>query len=94
MPKQYLQLLGQPIAMHSLNTFGSMREVGEIVVVCDPSYRSAVYDVVSGLHCSLGQLKLKTESLSLLQGSLSAISGSSTTLSQTQLCFARHRKAR
>ena len=42
MPKQYLQLLGQPIAMHSLNTFGSMREVGEIIVVCDPSYRSAV----------------------------------------------------
>lgn len=39
MPKQYLNLLGQPIAMHSLNTFGHMPEVGEIIVVCDPSYR-------------------------------------------------------
>jgi len=39
MPKQYLNLVGQPIAMHSLRTFGTMPEVGEIVVVCDPSYR-------------------------------------------------------
>ncbi|DBB14010.1 TPA: hypothetical protein ACH3X3_000977 [Trebouxia sp. C0006] len=39
MPKQYLNLVGQPIAMHSLRTFGSMPEVGQIVVVCDPSYR-------------------------------------------------------
>lgn len=39
MPKQYLNLMGQPIAMHSLKTFGHMPEVGEIVVVCDPSYR-------------------------------------------------------
>ena len=39
MPKQYLNLLGQPIAMHSLNTFGHMPEVGEVVVVCDPTYR-------------------------------------------------------
>ncbi|KAL0032340.1 hypothetical protein WJX79_005943 [Trebouxia sp. C0005] len=39
MPKQYLDLVGQPIAMHSLRTFGSMPEVGQIVVVCDPSYR-------------------------------------------------------
>ena len=59
MPKQYLQLLGQPIAMHSLNTFGSMREVGEIIVVCDPSYRSAVCDVICVPHGSLGQPKSK-----------------------------------
>ena len=44
MPKQYLNLLGQPIAMHSLKTFGHMREVGEIVVVCDPSYRCSPAD--------------------------------------------------
>ncbi|KAI5071014.1 hypothetical protein GOP47_0013265 [Adiantum capillus-veneris] len=39
MPKQYLPLLGQPIALHSFYTFASMEEVKEIVVVCDPSYR-------------------------------------------------------
>nr|AMJ39464.1 2-C-methyl-D-erythritol 4-phosphate cytidyltransferase [Bixa orellana] len=38
MPKQYLPLLGQPIAMYSLYTFSRLREVKEIVVVCDPSY--------------------------------------------------------
>jgi 2-C-methyl-D-erythritol 4-phosphate cytidylyltransferase len=39
MPKQYLPLLGQPIALHSFQTFARMAEVLEIVVVCDPSYR-------------------------------------------------------
>lgn len=39
MPKQYLPLLGQPIAMYSLQTLCSMPEVGEVVVVCDPSYQ-------------------------------------------------------
>uniref|UniRef100_A0A224X8W5 2-C-methyl-D-erythritol 4-phosphate cytidylyltransferase, chloroplastic n=1 Tax=Hypericum androsaemum TaxID=140968 RepID=A0A224X8W5_HYPAN len=39
MPKQYLPLLGQPIALYSLYTFAQMVEVKEIVVVCDPSYR-------------------------------------------------------
>lgn len=39
MPKQYLPLLGQPIALHSFYTFANMEEVKEIVVVCDPSYR-------------------------------------------------------
>ena len=39
MPKQYLPLLGQPIAMYSLQTLCSMAEVGEVVVVCDPSYQ-------------------------------------------------------
>ncbi|BDA41408.1 2-C-methyl-D-erythritol 4-phosphate cytidylyltransferase [Coccomyxa sp. Obi] len=38
-PKQYLELLGQPIAMYSLQTMASMPEIGEIVIVCDPSYR-------------------------------------------------------
>ncbi|KAL2339322.1 hypothetical protein Fmac_013768 [Flemingia macrophylla] len=39
MPKQYLPLLGQPIALYSFYTFSHMVEVKEIVVVCDPSYR-------------------------------------------------------
>uniref|UniRef100_A0A7I4AT61 4-diphosphocytidyl-2C-methyl-D-erythritol synthase n=1 Tax=Physcomitrium patens TaxID=3218 RepID=A0A7I4AT61_PHYPA len=39
MPKQYLPLLGRPIALHSFQTFAHMMEVLEIVVVCDPSYR-------------------------------------------------------
>ncbi|KAL2635869.1 hypothetical protein R1flu_007348 [Riccia fluitans] len=39
MPKQYIPLLGQPIALHSFHTFSSMAVVGEIIVVCDPSYR-------------------------------------------------------
>jgi 2-C-methyl-D-erythritol 4-phosphate cytidylyltransferase len=39
MPKQYLPLKGQPIALYSLQTFAAMPEVGEVVVVCDPSYR-------------------------------------------------------
>ena len=38
-PKQYLELLGQPIAVYSLLTFMAMPEVGEVVIVCDPSYR-------------------------------------------------------
>nr|AFI71456.1 2-C-methyl-D-erythritol 4-phosphatecytidyltransferase [Rauvolfia verticillata]AFO10121.1 chloroplast 2-C-methyl-D-erythritol 4-phosphate cytidyltransferase [Rauvolfia verticillata] len=39
MPKQYLPLLGQPIALYSFYTFARMLEVKEIVVVCDPSYQ-------------------------------------------------------
>lgn len=39
MPKQYLPLLGQPIALYSFRIFSLMPEVKEIVVVCDPSYR-------------------------------------------------------
>ncbi|KAH7576088.1 hypothetical protein JRO89_XS02G0288300 [Xanthoceras sorbifolium] len=39
MPKQYLPLLGQPIAFYSFYTFSRMTEVKEIVVVCDPSYK-------------------------------------------------------
>ncbi|MBA0662247.1 hypothetical protein Goklo_006411 [Gossypium klotzschianum] len=49
MPKQYLPLLGQPIALHSLYTFSRMIEVKEIVVVCDPSYK----DIFEGLSLSL-----------------------------------------
>lgn len=38
-PKQYLELAGQPIATYALDTFAAMREVGEVVIVCDPSWR-------------------------------------------------------
>lgn len=38
LPKQYLPLQGQPIALFSLDVFAAMHEVGELVVVCDPSY--------------------------------------------------------
>ncbi|XP_010252286.1 PREDICTED: 2-C-methyl-D-erythritol 4-phosphate cytidylyltransferase, chloroplastic [Nelumbo nucifera] len=44
MPKQYLPLLGQPIALYSFYTFSRMMEVKEIVVVCDPSYRDIFED--------------------------------------------------
>ena len=45
MPKQYLPLLGQPIAMYSMQTLCSMPEIGEIVVVCDPSYQVTLTDL-------------------------------------------------
>lgn len=38
-PKQYLPLRGKPIATYSLITFSKMKEFGEVIVVCDPSYR-------------------------------------------------------
>ncbi|CAK9321993.1 unnamed protein product [Citrullus colocynthis] len=44
MPKQYLPLLGQPIALYSLYTFSHLIEVKEIIVVCDPSYQDIFED--------------------------------------------------
>ncbi|MED6131177.1 hypothetical protein PIB30_007472 [Stylosanthes scabra] len=44
MPKQYLPLLGQPIALYSFYTFSHMVEVKEIIVVCDPSYKDIFED--------------------------------------------------
>ena len=44
MPKQYLPLLGTPIALYSFKKFAEMEEVGEIVVVCDPSYQDVFQD--------------------------------------------------
>ena len=41
MPKQYLPLLGQPIGMYSMQTLCSMPEMGELVIVCDPSYQAS-----------------------------------------------------
>ena len=37
-------LLGTPIALYSLKKFAEMEEVGEIVVVCDPSYQDLFED--------------------------------------------------
>ncbi|KAL2939478.1 2-C-methyl-D-erythritol 4-phosphate cytidylyltransferase chloroplastic [Bienertia sinuspersici] len=45
MPKQYLPLMGQPIALYSLYTFSLMVEVKEIVVVCDPSYKDIFEEI-------------------------------------------------
>ncbi|MCD7458181.1 hypothetical protein HAX54_037500 [Datura stramonium] len=39
MPKQYLPLLGQPIALYSFYTFSKMPQVKEIIVVCDPQIK-------------------------------------------------------
>lgn len=38
-PKQYLELNGQPIATYSLRTFAAMPQVREVVVVCEPDWR-------------------------------------------------------
>lgn len=48
-PKQYLKLRGQPIATYALETFARMREVGEIVIVCDPSWRDVFEGRFGGL---------------------------------------------
>ncbi|PIN03655.1 2-C-methyl-D-erythritol 4-phosphate cytidylyltransferase [Handroanthus impetiginosus] len=50
MPKQYLPLLGQPIALYSFYTFSKMPEVKEIVVVCDPSYQDIFEDAKKNVH--------------------------------------------
>mmetsp|Transcript_52762 Transcript_52762/g.99077 ORF Transcript_52762/g.99077 Transcript_52762/m.99077 type:complete len:372 (+) Transcript_52762:107-1222(+) len=44
MPKQYLPLKGREIALWSLDIISAMEEVGEVVVVCDPTYQ----DVFTG----------------------------------------------
>ncbi len=54
MPKQYLPLLGQPIAMYSMQTLCSMPEVGELVIVCDPSYQASAGSCLLGIwRCNL-----------------------------------------
>jgi len=46
MPKQYLKLLGQEIALHSLDAFLNTG-VKEIVIVCAPEWRSVFQDYLS-----------------------------------------------
>ncbi|XP_057785392.1 2-C-methyl-D-erythritol 4-phosphate cytidylyltransferase, chloroplastic-like isoform X1 [Salvia miltiorrhiza] len=53
MPKQYLPLLGQPIALYSFYTFSKMPEVKEIIVVCDPSYQDIFEDARDNIHIDL-----------------------------------------
>ncbi|KVI01704.1 4-diphosphocytidyl-2C-methyl-D-erythritol synthase [Cynara cardunculus var. scolymus] len=53
MPKQYLPLLGQPIALYSFYTFSRMPEVKEIVVVCDPSYQDIFEDTREKINVDL-----------------------------------------
>ncbi|KAI8026947.1 hypothetical protein LOK49_LG02G02547 [Camellia lanceoleosa] len=53
MPKQYLPLLGQPIALYSFYTFSHMIEVKEIIVVCDPSYKDIFEDIKENIHVDL-----------------------------------------
>lgn len=48
-PKQYLDLKGQPIATYSLQMFAKMREVCEIIIVCDPSWRDVFQKVIPSL---------------------------------------------
>lgn len=53
MPKQYLPLLGQPIALYSLHTFSQLIEVKEIIVVCDPSYKDIFEETKENIHVEL-----------------------------------------
>ncbi|KAL5228331.1 hypothetical protein ABZP36_016596 [Zizania latifolia] len=50
MPKQYLPLLGVPIALHSLKTFCQLKEVKEVVVVCDPDYKDVFEDSIENVQ--------------------------------------------
>ncbi|MQL79738.1 hypothetical protein Taro_012194 [Colocasia esculenta] len=52
MPKQYLPLLGQPIALYSFCTFSRMNEVKEVIVVCDPLYMDVFQDALES-HVNL-----------------------------------------
>nr|AAZ80386.1 2-C-methyl-D-erythritol 4-phosphate cytidylyltransferase [Ginkgo biloba] len=53
MPKQYLPLLGQPIALYSFYTFSRMSEVKEIITVCDPSYRDIFEEARNSVKINL-----------------------------------------
>jgi len=53
MPKQYLPLLGLPIALHSLKTFCQLKEVKEVVVVCEPDYRDVFEGSIENLQIPL-----------------------------------------
>ncbi|XP_050273071.1 2-C-methyl-D-erythritol 4-phosphate cytidylyltransferase, chloroplastic isoform X2 [Quercus robur] len=53
MPKQYLPLLGQPIALYSFYTFSRLIEVKEIIVVCDPSYKDIFEGAKENIHVEL-----------------------------------------
>ncbi|GMH41058.1 hypothetical protein BSKO_08968 [Bryopsis sp. KO-2023] len=52
-PKQYLELNGRPIATYSLETFAKMREVGEIVIVCEESWRYVFEEAMTSLRIDI-----------------------------------------
>ena len=52
-PKQYVELMGKPIATYSMETFSRMPAVSEIVIVCEPEWRS----IFEEEHARLGNLK-------------------------------------
>ncbi|HSW86687.1 MAG TPA: 2-C-methyl-D-erythritol 4-phosphate cytidylyltransferase [Rhabdochlamydiaceae bacterium] len=56
-PKQFLSLMNKPIALHSFELFASFPNVLEIIVVCDPIYRSLFPSLASPsiLYASPGQ---------------------------------------
>nr|ABU48538.1 2-C-methyl-D-erythritol 4-phosphate cytidyltransferase [Taxus x media] len=53
MPKQYLPLLGVPIALYSFFTFARIPEVKEIIAVCDSSYRDIFEDAKESVMVNL-----------------------------------------
>ncbi|KAJ6816466.1 2-C-methyl-D-erythritol 4-phosphate cytidylyltransferase, chloroplastic [Iris pallida] len=53
MPKQYIPLLGQPIALYSFFTFSLLREVKEIIIVCDPMYKDIFEDASQEIQVNL-----------------------------------------
>ncbi|KAG4931850.1 hypothetical protein JHK87_045852 [Glycine soja] len=53
MPKQYLPLFGQPIALYSFHTFFHLVQVKEIIVVCDPSYKDIFEDAKGDYQAEL-----------------------------------------
>lgn len=48
-PKQYLPLNDKPIALYSFELFSSLREIDEIIVVCEPCYQSFFGNVLFAL---------------------------------------------
>ncbi|XP_020582277.1 2-C-methyl-D-erythritol 4-phosphate cytidylyltransferase, chloroplastic isoform X2 [Phalaenopsis equestris] len=52
-PKQYLPILGKPIALYSFYTFSELSEVKEIIVVCDPFYKDVFEDAHEEIHVDI-----------------------------------------
>ncbi|KAK7348296.1 hypothetical protein VNO80_22847 [Phaseolus coccineus] len=52
-PKQYLPLFGQPIALFSFHTFFHMVQVKEVIVVCDPSFKDVFEDAKGNYQAEL-----------------------------------------
>ncbi|XP_057834385.1 2-C-methyl-D-erythritol 4-phosphate cytidylyltransferase, chloroplastic isoform X2 [Cryptomeria japonica] len=52
-PKQYLPLLGMPIALYSFFTFSRISKVKEIIAVCDSSYRDVFEDARKSVSVNL-----------------------------------------